>query len=58
MEDVMDWHLILSIAVGMACGFILMDLLRLAAELVFFILVTLVMLARATVGALVDLWRR
>jgi hypothetical protein len=54
----MDWHLLLNIAVGMAGGFILMDLLRIAAELVFFILVMLVMLARVAVGALVDLWRK
>ena len=54
----MDWSLILNIAVGMACGFILMDMLRIVAQVVFFILVTLVMLARVTVGTLVGLWRK
>ena len=54
----MDWSLILNIAVGMACGLILVDALHVVAQVVFFILVTLVMLARVTIGALVGLWRK
>ena len=54
----MDWNLILNIAVGMTCGFILMDALRITAQIVFFILATLVFLLRLLVGALVDAWRK
>ena len=50
----MDYHLILNIAVGMACGFILMDVLRFIAQIVFFIVVGVVFLLRLVVGALVD----
>ena len=54
----MDWNLILNIAVGMTCGFILLDALRIAAQIVFFILATVVFLLRLVVGALVDAWRK
>jgi hypothetical protein len=54
----MDWTLILNIAVGMTCGFILMDALRIVAQIVFFILATLVFLLRLAIGALVDAWRK
>ena len=46
----MDWNLILNIAVGMTCGLILMDALR----IVFFILAKVVFLLRLLVDALVD----
>ena len=62
----MDWNLILNIAdrersaspLGMTCGFILMDALRIAAQIVFFVLATVVFLLRLLVGALVDAWRK
>ena len=54
----MDWNLILNIAVGMTCGFILMDALRITAQSVFCIWATLVFLLRLLVGALVDAWRK
>ena len=50
----MDYHLILNIAVGMACGFILMDVLRFIAQIVFFIVVGVVFLLRLGVGAMAD----
>ena len=58
----MDWNLILNIAdrersaspLGMTCGFILMDALRIAARIVFFILATVVFLLRLGVGAIFD----
>ena len=50
----MDWSLILNIAVGMACGFILMDVLRIIAEVVFFIVVCVTFLLRLGVGAIAD----
>ena len=50
----MDYHLILNIAVGMACGFILVDALQIIARIVFFILVTALFLLRLGVGAIFD----
>lgn len=50
----MDWSLILNVAVGMACGFILMDMLRIVAQVMFFVLTTALFLLRLGVGAIFD----
>ena len=49
-----DWPLILNIAVGMAGGFILVDALQIIAQIVFFILATALFLLRLGVGAIFD----